>query len=208
MKLHTLILSFALAAFAAQPPQTQTGTTTSAPAASIHYLDEFARFLFFAVIEGCYEHGVSTEVVTSLLTPAPGTDQPAMFIYACHICSPVVDALRLYQIRPKFFKMKGEPDTFGMGLPADVTKNLTSVNMQQKQDAWELLLRGWIELRFQRMRLTPGERKVWNDGLAARREAGMNLLKLYKESEPNINTNHYKSMTRCASCDAGARENR
>ncbi|HEU4420465.1 MAG TPA: hypothetical protein VFT55_16125, partial [Planctomycetota bacterium] len=74
--------------------------------------------IFYAVLEGLYDEGVSTEDVDILLHQDPATRQYSYFVAGCPLCTPAIDALQLYRGRPKFYGRKEACDTFGTGLPA------------------------------------------------------------------------------------------
>ena len=57
---------------------------------------EFRQFIFFAVVEGLYEDGVSSETVDLII---PYNDFYEHFIYGCSMCMPTYDALTLYRGR-------------------------------------------------------------------------------------------------------------
>jgi hypothetical protein len=163
--------------------------------------DAFAQLVFFAVLEGCYRDGVETSTVDALLTPAPDTDLPEIFVYACPLCSPAHDALRLYKRRQPFYGMKGEPDTFGPGLSDDVKRALEAPGAATRRDAWEKLVEKWVAQRLTSLRLTPDERKGMDLGLQLRRKAGMIFLERYRASQK---PGHYARMKQCPSCDGAA----
>jgi hypothetical protein len=163
--------------------------------------DAFAQLVFFAVLEGCYRDGVATSTVDALLTPGADTDLPEIFVYACPLCSPAHDALRLYKRRQPFFGMKGEPDTFGPGLPDAVKRALEAPGAASRRDAWGKQVEKWVEQRLTSLRLTPEERRAMDLGLQLRRKAGMKLLEQYKTSQK---PGHYARMKECPSCDGAA----
>ena len=81
-----------------------------------HLADEFDRMIFYAVLEGLYEDGVSNEAVDIVLLKDPTSGSYAHFVYGCPICAPTIDAFRMYRARPQFYSRKGITDTYGTGL--------------------------------------------------------------------------------------------
>src|SRR4051794_39483423 len=77
--------------------------------------DDGYRFIFYAVQEGCYESGLSTEDVSQiLLKDAKATNLYSHFVYACPVCTPTIHALEAYRSRPsRFYAMKSPATTFG-----------------------------------------------------------------------------------------------
>lgn len=161
--------------------------------------DAVARFIFMAVLDGCYNDGVQTEVAQVLTRIDKTTNTPENFVYACPVCMPAFDALALYRDRPKFYAMKGEPDTFGPGLPDELYKKLVSDTAATRQNAWTELLHRWIERRMDLLRLSQDERAKLHLELVVRMKKGTSLLESYKQSgKPSP----YLKMSSCPSCDA------
>ncbi len=92
------------------------------------------QLVFFAVLEGLYEDGVSTDDVERILAIDPATKQPQYsehFVGACPLCLPAFDAFQLYRSRPMFYGRKEAIDKFGPGLDPILVKKLHS---DQKAD--------------------------------------------------------------------------
>lgn len=163
--------------------------------------DANAAMIFFAVLEGLYEDGIPNEAVEVWLRKDRETGHYENFVYACPICSPALDALLLYRSRPKFYAMKGHPDTFGPGLTPTALARITGGDAATRSEEWGRRMQGWIERRLARLRLGPEERDAWRQTFEALRKVGNGLLDRYRaESRPG----HYASMKRCPSCDAAA----
>ena len=78
---------------------------------------EFTRghkFVYFAVLEGLYEEGLSDAMVASIL----GEGMTDHFVYGCPVCIPAYQAILLYKDRPGFVNRKRPARDFGSGLPA------------------------------------------------------------------------------------------
>ena len=58
------------------------------------------RFIFYAVLEGCYEDGLATTNVDQILLMNTNVGF-VHFVYACPICLPTIHALQAYRSRTK-----------------------------------------------------------------------------------------------------------
>jgi hypothetical protein len=154
--------------------------------------------LFFATLEGLYRDGVQKEVVDVLLAMDPRTGWPVDFVYACPICMPILDALRVYQGRPGFLGDKLERSAFGDGLDEQWVWRLTNPDAAIRHPALQELLEGWISARLDSKRLTVAEREAWQRAMEEGRKLGMMQLGQYQESGVPA----YFGMKRCPSCDA------
>jgi hypothetical protein len=158
--------------------------------------DAYSQAVFFAVLEGLYRDGVSSEVVSLALAGDPATGQSDHFVYACPLCTPAREAFRLYQRRPRFESLKMPKSTFGPGLPAAVVERLQSPEKQQRLDALQGLIETWVARRLDSLRLTAAERSEWQEAMEARRKEGMEML---------ASMNAGASWKNCAICDASTR---
>lgn len=67
------------------------------------------RVLFFATLEGLCEEGVPDAAVQAVLEK-DGEGRYRHFVYACPVCSPVVEGFRAYALRRDFYYgRKGDP---------------------------------------------------------------------------------------------------
>jgi hypothetical protein len=158
--------------------------------------DAYSQTVFFAVLEGLYRDGVSSEVVALVLADDAGTGQPDLFVYACPLCTPAREAFRLYQRRPSFDGQKMPRNTLGRGLPAAVVDELRSPEKQRRLDALQGLIERWVAQRLDSLRLTDDERQEWAHAMEVRRKEGMEMLKQLRVDE---------SWKNCAICDASAK---
>jgi hypothetical protein len=152
--------------------------------------ESYHRTIFFAVLEGLYEDGVSTEDVELILRRDPKTRYLENFVYACPICNPARDAFEVYRSRP-MWKYKLPHDTFGKGLDAETHAALWSTDRAARLDAVEGLVRKWVGRRLAMMRLTADERSAYENEFAMMRKEGMSELK----------DSALADMKRCAMCD-------
>src|SRR5260221_7841590 len=86
--------------------------------------DPACRLVFFAVLQGLYEDGVSDEVVNSIV-PADKKGREKMrhsFVLDCPLCQPAYEAFCAYQSRPRFL----DEGKLGKGLPEKTVEGLMS----------------------------------------------------------------------------------
>lgn len=137
--------------------------------------------LFLAVVEGAYKDGLSDEDLRILLTRQEGREYE-YFVYACPICSPVVAALELYRSRPeRFYGFKSQVNTFGAGLPPELSAGLHRDSPGERLAAIRLLLERWIEAYLRSRNLEPRQVSDFRDRLAAGRKEGERRLRDYRE---------------------------
>jgi hypothetical protein len=158
--------------------------------------DAYSQAVFFAVLEGLYRDGVSSEVVDLALAGDAATGQSDHFVHACPLCTLAREAFRLYRRRPYFESLKMPKNTFGPGIPAHVVERLRSPEKQQRLDALQGLIETWVARRIDSLRLTAEERREWEAAMEARRKEGMEILAML-----NAGT----SWKNCAVCDASTR---
>lgn len=137
---------------------------------------EASGLVFFAVLEGLYQDGVSNDAVDQILLSDPDSGRYVHFVYGCPICTAGLDALRTYRNRAPFYARKRYSDTLGTGLSAETMQRLASEDIQVRLSAIEELVRSWVSRRLDGMRLTPEERGQWTLDLELGRKVGMSLL--------------------------------
>ncbi|MDF1849268.1 MAG: hypothetical protein P1U85_00425 [Verrucomicrobiales bacterium] len=168
------------------------------------------RLIFFSVLEGLYETGVTGEAL-ELLIPNPegmwveGKPERTNFVYACPICTPAFDALRLYHSRKTFYGQKATHyNTFGPGLDDETLSKLQDTP-EIRRKAIRSLIESWISLRLERMDLTEEKRSEISENLTEMKNKGEELLQTFQEREPgDIFTEHYKDWKSCPFCDGAA----
>src|SRR3954462_8291362 len=105
-----------------------------------------SQIVFFAVLEGLYNDGVSNADV-DLIIPS-GNSGPKFdlehFVYACPLCHPAFEAFRLYRQRERIYGLKAAVDTFGPGLDSSVSDRLHSPDPNQRRQAIEGLISRWV----------------------------------------------------------------
>jgi len=139
------------------------------------------RQIFYAVLEGLFEDGVSDEDVDRILMIDPKTKAPMHFVYGCPLCNPALDALRVYRVRgPWHYKAAG--NTFGRGLDAQTRASLASDAMADRFGAVQGLIQRWVKARMKLMRLTKDERAQWTHAIADMSKKGNAMLSELRRS--------------------------
>lgn len=175
------------------------GARPLAPPQDVSALEpQYARELFFAVLEGLYEDGVSNAVVDRMLEVDSITKLPAWFVKGCPVCTPVLQALHVYRVRPTLYGVKVETDTFGLGLAEEVQVEILHRDRARASAAIQALLERWIERRVAARRLTEVERTAWRLALEDGRKRGMAILEGYRGLGGS-----YATMKTCPACEAG-----
>lgn len=159
---------------------------------------DYDQELFFAVLEGLYADGVSSEAVDAILARDAASGRPANFVWGCPICMPAYEALRLYRARPMFESYKGLRDTFGPGLDPALLARMTSGPLASRQTAIKELVETWNARRIAALRLSDAEHAAWQSEMEMRRKKGMSILASLRE-EPDAGS--LASMKACAFCD-------
>lgn len=139
-----------------------------------------SRFIFCAVLEGLYEDGVSSRVIDAIIPPTIDGERNRYqynFVYACPLCHPTYEAMKLYRMRAPFFGLKpGDRDTLGPGLDRTLESELLSEDTAARRAALQRLVMGWIERRFDSLQLSDEERARLYEGIKKGRESGMQML--------------------------------
>ena len=157
--------------------------------------DDYGSALFFAVLEGLYRDGVSDEAVDALLL-TNDADGFALFVPGCPICTPALNALRVYRARPDFVGYKMPSDSFGPGLPADVEAACRGMNVEARFKALNGLIEGYVARYLAAQRLTPEEAAAWRIAMEDGRKRGMAGLTAQQVGGKD------SSFKSCAVCDA------
>jgi len=199
-----LALFLSLAAFFLRAPLSRAGD-----------FDQGYRFIFYAVMEGCYEDGLSSNDVAQILLKNEKVKSYstvyAHFIYACPVCMPTIHALEAYQSRPSaFYGIKvswGQEDTtkastFGPGLAGDLKEKLYSEKPEDQLAAINTLMQRWVSKRILLLRLTDKERADLQKTLEEMRKKGMGYLKDWEKSNPSqYQMSAFKNVNQCAVCN-------
>jgi hypothetical protein len=161
--------------------------------------DPVCRMVFFAVLEGLYTDGVSTEAVDRVVGRKKGgpPDVKQTFVIQCPLCHPVYEAFCLYQQRPAF--QDGKRDTLGKGLDPRLEEGLRSEGILARQRALEVVVRDWVGRRLAQMRLTDEEKRDWVSKLEERSNQGRKLLRELRGTDPVYRL--WPGYGKCAACE-------
>lgn len=188
-------------------------TTLAQPADPLpnNRFSEAHRFVFFAVLEGCYEDGLTEEAI-DLIVPKQEDGYRQMtinFVYNCPLCCPAFDAFHTYSLRARFScgkkNLKDDPyNTFGTDLDEDVMRQLAKPGLECR-NALQSLIEKWVNARMERMRFTPDEAKTLRDELASMRKEGEASLKRFQNNAHGERLmKAYKGWTSCPICSGSS----
>lgn len=170
-------------------------------------IDPTSRFIFYAVLEGLYDDGVSTEDVNQILMKRE-EERYFHFIYACPICTASIWAFEAYRARPAtLYSTKIPVSSFGPGLAEKVRTQLYSEDSNQRLIAINGLVRGWLERRIDLMHLSKKDRADLQEKLEQQRKDGMEMLKSFRSYEhgPDFGVARgapaYVDLEECAVCN-------
>ena len=170
-------------------------------------IDDTSRFIFYSVLEGLYEDGLSNKDVDQILMKKEKQTY-FHFIYACPVCGATIWALEAYRGRPeRLYGLKREGTTFGDGLSADLQKQLYSDNPQTRLLAINTLMQTWMERRMKAMNLSTKDRAALLEALEKKRKEGMDMLESFRKREhgPNFGVAQaapaYVVLQECAVCN-------
>ena len=145
--------------------------------------DDCHRFIFYAVLDGCYESGLDKEDL-DLIIPKyeDGGDRDMMvnFVYACPLCHPAFEGFRIYALRQPFHGQKTTVyDTFGQGLDKD-TKAKLRAGGNERRTAVQGLITKWVKQRADLLRLNKDERDELAAAIEKKKERGEEMLKSFQ----------------------------
>lgn len=188
---HRLLLFVSLAAL----------TCCASSARAQKNFDSAYRFIFYAVLEGCYEDGLSTNDISQILLKDKGGY--SHFVYACPLCTPTIHALEAYQSRPShLYSLKTRVTTFGPGLSPELTAQLYSKKPEDRLEAINVLVRGWVTSRMSLLKLTDQERTDLQANLQEMRKKGMNYLKSWEsDGGRSYPISAFTNVHQCAVCN-------
>lgn len=169
--------------------------------------DDTSRFIFFSVLEGLYEDGLSSKDVDQILMKKDGQSY-FHFIYACPICTATIWALQTYRARPEhLYSLKSGASTFGRGLSEQQHQQLYSDDHHQRLIVINTLMQGWMKRRTDRMNLSEKDRMALLDNLEKKRKEGMDVLESFRHHGhgPNFGVPEaapaYVDLEECAVCN-------
>jgi hypothetical protein len=140
--------------------------------------DPACRLVFFAVLQGLYEDGVSDEVVNNIVPPdKKGREKMRhSFVLDCPLCQPAYEAFCVYQCRPRFTD-EDKAAALGAGLPEETVKGLLSKAVSTRLITLRGPIKRWVERRLVSMKLDSKERQKWWDDISARAGQGTSTLR-------------------------------
>ena len=176
--------------------------TLNPTAASAKDFDDNYRFIFYAVLEGCYEDGIATTNVDQILLVNTNVGY-VHFVYACPICTPTIHALEAYRSRPKHFtELKTRVTTFGPGLSEEQIKKLYSDRLADQLEVINGLMQTWVARRITELRLTDAEKTQLKQNLEKMRKQGMSMLKNFQNGDPErFKMSAFAEVQQCAVCN-------
>ncbi|MFT5466404.1 MAG: hypothetical protein ACI8UO_001504 [Verrucomicrobiales bacterium] len=147
------------------------------------------RFLFFAVLEGCYNDGLNRADINKIipLLEDGRRERSKNFVYTCPVCSPAFDGFQLYADRLQLTQQIGKSsnvssDTFGQGLDL-LTREQMAKGGQPCRDAVQGVIEKWIDQRIINLRLTEEETTELRGKLAEMRNDGEAALKRFQSGD-------------------------
>ena len=170
---------------------------------------EAHRFVFFAVLEGCYTDGLVDEDIDWILpkTKTEHRDQFANFVLACPLCGPASDAFKRYADGIRLVQINSDKmayTTFGQGLDRKVKAELAKPG-QPCRDAIQRLIKKWVDARIVQIRLTEEETALLRKELAKMRERGDKFLKTWQNSKDgNDLKKRYQDWKACPTCSGAS----
>ena len=168
-----------------------------------HY-DAAHRFVFYSVLEGCYEDGLTAEDIDIIIPKREkggGREMTVNFVYACPLCHPAFEALKIYSSRQPFYGQKTTSyDTFGQGLDNAVAAQLRKEPADRRAAVQKLITR-WIGKRMDLLRLDEKERKELLVAIREKKERGEEMLKSFQErGEGDYYGEKYRDWKNCPIC--------
>lgn len=164
--------------------------------------EQVQQLIFFAVLEGLYRDGVDTEVASAICVIEEPAGIPHNFVYGCPICTPALDAVRLYAARPGFYRDKIGRDTFGSGLDPALRQRLLSDDLGQRRKALQQLIEQWVDGRVATSGFDADQQAALSLAFKEMRKKGMGLLQQFQsEQGPDIYLDFYRDWETCPSCD-------
>lgn len=147
--------------------------------------DPACRLVFFAVLQGLYEDGVSDEVVNSIVPPdKKGREKMRhSFVLDCPLCQPTFEAFCAYQARPRFLG-EDRAATLGKGLSEKTVQGLMSKTVSIRLITLRGPIKRWVEARLVSMKLDAGEREKWWKDIMARSGQGTTTLNGLRATDP------------------------
>ena len=174
--------------------------TTPAPAKDF---DDNYRFIFYAVLEGCYEDGIATTNVDQILLMNTNVGF-VHFVYCLpdlHADHPCAGSLSR-RGQSIFAELKTRATTFGPGLNEEQIKKLYSDRPADRLEVINGLMQTWVIRRMTELRLTDAEKAQLKQNLEKMRQEGMKMLKQFQNGDPErFKMSAFAEVQQCAVCN-------
>ena len=171
-------------------------------------IDPASRFIFYSVLEGLYEEGLSNADVDQILMKKEGQTY-FHFILSCPVCTATIWGLESYRGRPQqFYSIKSAASTFGPGLSPEMHDQLYSDKPRERLAAINGLVKKWMDQRITRMNLPENERSTLLEELGKLRKSGMDALESFRKKQHGDKLGcaeaapAYVDFQECAVCNA------
>lgn len=132
---------------------------------------EGLKFVYLAVIEGLATDGVEPEVLKGILK----AEAPGYFIYKCPICEPVRSAFISYVATCEDERSVYRPSRHRTSSSEELEVKLASRDRKMRLEGLQDLVARYVQIRFDRLRMTARERRRMMELLDAAKDYGMNV---------------------------------
>ena len=156
------------------------------------------RLIFHAVLQGAFETGIGDDAVDAILEQ-DAEGRYSYFVYACPICHPALNALRVYRQRPVFLGDKAQRRAFGFGLSQEERTQLLSPDFGVRHEAIRARIERWVEAYIAKLRLSEEEHASLEHDMQDLRKRGMERLRSYRREGGYYAVEPW--MKSCALCD-------
>jgi hypothetical protein len=169
--------------------------------------NEYHRFVFYAVLEGCYEDGLTAGDIDLIIPPDEhgGRSMSTNFVYTCPLCHPTFEAFRLYGSRKYFYGQKATRyDTFGQGLDDELKAQLRGT-ANERRTAIQGLISRWVERRADLLRMDKAERAGLGLAMKEMKKKGEEAMQRFQQGgNGDYYAEAYKDWKACPICDGAA----
>ncbi len=186
----------------------------NAPMSRAADFDDGYRFIFYAVMEGCYDDGLLSNDVAQILLKNGEAKVTIKYLCSFHLRLP---RLHSHYSRPRslsipaivfWYSMKTTWGcgtrglTSGPGLSPDLKKQLYSKKAEDRLAAINTLMQRWVSKRMSMLRLSDQERAELQKTLEEMRKKGTDYLKNWEKSGPSqYDMSAFKNVHQCAVCN-------
>jgi len=172
------------------------------------------QMIFFSVLEGLYEDGVTTDEVHRILMKRPEHGYEH-FIYSCPLCTAAFQAFEVYLNRPDWsmYKASGIKThhrpynaTFGEGLSEDARQGLASGDTAVRIKTIFDMVRNWVTRRMSKMNLNTDEKNTIMEEIRDGRLKGMKALEGFRKKPESMKVfaPGYVNLREYAICNASS----